>query len=235
MADVEVVKSDNSSEGDVLVINSSDDEDDEVFEVGEPATETTQSQLEVELSIERFYAAYKRSCNAMGRDTYANFFTGAQITGSSFRSPCRALLMRNDHIAYLNKSLNFISGSYSVLDASRPWMVYWITHSLELLNALPDQAMRARVINFLTKCQNTTGGFGGGPQQYSHLAPSYAAINTLAILQQDEGYQIVDREGMYRWLLRLKQPSGGFCMHEGGEVDVRYAQMRCGLSFVCLR
>ena len=37
-------------------------------------------------------------------------------------------------------------------------------------------------ISQIFRCQNKTGGFGGGPGQISHLAPTYAAINALAIL-----------------------------------------------------
>jgi protein farnesyltransferase subunit beta len=102
-------------------------------------------------------------------------------------------------------------------------MVYWILHALELLNSLPDDTTISRTIDFLSRCQNnTSGGFGGGPQQFSHLAPSYAAVSTIALLQREEGYKMINRQAMYEWLLRLKQPNGGFCMHEGGEIDVRF-------------
>lgn len=36
------------------------------------------------------------------------------------------------------KGLFHLSGGYQTLDASRPWIVYWILHALELLGALPD-------------------------------------------------------------------------------------------------
>lgn len=40
------------------------------------------------------------------------------------------------------------------------------------------------------RCQNTGGGYGGGPLQYSHLAPTYASINALVILG---AYESIDR------------------------------------------
>ncbi len=50
------------------------------------------------------------------------------------------------------------------------------------------------IINlYIVRCQNPTGGFGGGPFQYSHLAPTYAAVNALVILQSEEAYQIINR------------------------------------------
>lgn len=37
------------------------------------------------------------------------------------------------------------------------------------------------------------GGFGGGPGQLAHLAPTYAAVNALAIVGTEEAYGIIDR------------------------------------------
>ena len=45
----------------------------------------------------------------------------------------------------------------------------------------------------LRSCQNESGGFGGGPSQLSHVAPTYAAVNTIAILGIQEGYDMIDR------------------------------------------
>ena len=50
-----------------------------------------------------------------------------------------------------------------------------------------------RAINTLSACQNPTGGFGGGPYQFSHVAPTYAAVNTLAIIGTEEAYNVIDR------------------------------------------
>ena len=46
---------------------------------------------------------------------------------------------------------------------------------------------------FFNRCQHPSGGFGGGPIQFAHLAPTYAAINALVILQSTEAYKIIDR------------------------------------------
>lgn len=37
------------------------------------------------------------------------------------------------------------------------------------------------------------GGFGGGPGQFPHLAPTYAAVNALVILGTEEAYKVIDR------------------------------------------
>lgn len=71
--------------------------------------------------------------------------------------------------------------------------------------------------------QNSTGGFGGGHGQYSHLAGTYAAVLSLALVGGEEAYSLINRQQLWRWLGQLKQPSGGFQLCEGGEVDVRGA------------
>ena len=50
-----------------------------------------------------------------------------------------------------------------------------------------------RVVQFLSQCQHQDGGFAGGPGQLAHLAPTYAAILTLAILGTQEAYNCIDR------------------------------------------
>ncbi len=61
------------------------------------------------------------------------------------------------------------------LDASRTWLCYWILHGLVLLERpFPAQPDRDSIITFLASCQDPEGGFGGGPYQLPHLAPTYA-------------------------------------------------------------
>jgi len=84
------------------------------------------------------------------------------------------------------------------------------------------EAYECRAISSLQACQHPQGGFGGGHGQLAHLAPTYAAVNTLALFGDEEAFQIVDRKKMYQWMMSLKQADGGFLMHHGGEEDARY-------------
>lgn len=143
------------------------------------------------------------------------------------RKKISTTLRRDQTINFLLKGLKNLSEGYECLDASRPWLAYWILHSLELLNVAIEGQQRSEIINFLSRCQNTSGGFAGGPGQVSHLAPTYAAINALVILGQ-EALEIVDREKLVLWLDSLRQNDGSFIMHEGGEVDIR--GVYCALS-----
>ena len=49
------------------------------------------------------------------------------------------ILMRRRHVSYLHGGLHTLPSGFISLDASRPWICYWIVHSLALLQApLPD-------------------------------------------------------------------------------------------------
>ena len=44
-------------------------------------------------------------------------------------------LLREEHIEYLHEGLGELPAGYASLDAGRPWICFWIIHSLSLLNA----------------------------------------------------------------------------------------------------
>jgi protein farnesyltransferase subunit beta len=161
-------------------------------------------------------------------------------------------LDRQTHIEYLHHSLEELPAAFVAADASRPWMLYWalmglyllgedVTHyrdrSVTLQHQFPPLLglyisiymfvstliSTFRVIKTFSPMQNATGGFGGGHGQYSHLAGTYAAILSLALVGGEAAYSLIDRENMWSWLGRLKQANGGFQVCEGGEVDVRGA------------
>lgn len=50
------------------------------------------------------------------------------------------------------------------------------------------------MLETLSKCLATDqGGFCGGPFQIPHLAPTYAAISSIAILGTPEAYALINR------------------------------------------
>ncbi|KAJ5272732.1 hypothetical protein N7478_007857 [Penicillium angulare] len=140
-------------------------------------------------------------------------------------------LQRDDHVAFLYDSLEDYPAGFVILDASRPWMAYWGLTGLFLMGEDPTR-FRERLIDTLRPAQNSTGGFGGGRGQISHLAGSYAAVLSLAIVGGEDTYALIDRQAMWQWLGRLKQADGGFRVCEGGEEDVRGAY--CVMSIISL-
>ncbi|KAJ6096643.1 hypothetical protein N7486_007389 [Penicillium sp. IBT 16267x] len=149
------------------------------------------------------------------------FLKGIQNSQSGPFNACGVpALQRDAHVAFAYDSLEDYPPSFVILDASRPWMAYWGLASLFLMGEDPTR-FRERLSNTLRPAQNPTGGFGGGRGQISHLAGSYAAVLSLAIVGGEDAFALIDRQAMWRWLGRLKQADGGFRVCEGGEKDVR--------------
>ena len=156
----------------------------------------------------------------------------------------RCLLVRHRHVAYLRRGLERLSSGMACLDASRPWLCYWMLHGLELLGA-PPVDLGPRCVSFLRRCHalpretgagaadggnafvslgHGCGGFGGGPGQLSHCAPSYAAVLALCTIGTPAALAALQdcRVALYHFYLRMKsRHCGGFRMHRDGEVDAR--------------
>ncbi|URD91766.1 protein farnesyltransferase subunit [Musa troglodytarum] len=130
-------------------------------------------------------------------------------------------LWRDAHIEFLTRGLGLLGPSYHVLDANRPWLCYWIIHSIALLGEPLDSELEDSVVEFLSRCEDKYGGYGGGPGQMPHLATTYAAVNTLVTLGSEMALSSINRASMLKFLLRMKDSSGAFRMHDGGEIDVR--------------
>ncbi|XP_075222235.1 farnesyl transferase beta subunit [Lycorma delicatula] len=163
-------------------------------------TLTSSEQIKVEDTIDRFFQLF--------------------LMKSEIDPESPALYVKS-HVSFLKQYLTHLPTSYECLDSSRPWLCYWITHSLVLLNETLADEDKSHVAQFLARCQCEDGGFGGGPGQAAHLAPTYAAVNALVSLGTDEAYKVIDRQKLYKFLWSVKVPNGAFQMHVGGEVDIR--------------
>lgn len=150
--------------------------------------------------------------------------------------PSPLLLWRERHIKYLFHGLTSnLSRKFECLDASRPWLVYWMTHSLRLLDApipvVDEEDYSDRIITFLATCA-VDGGYGGGPGQAPHLATTYAAVMALANLKRPEALDSIDRRALLDFLRRLAIPSGAFALHEDGEVDIRAVYLAAAVAAI---
>ncbi|NWI62421.1 FNTB farnesyltransferase, partial [Todus mexicanus] len=134
------------------------------------------------------------------------------------------ILHREKHFHYLKRGLRQLTEAYECLDASRPWLCYWILHSLELLDEPIPQSVASDVCQFLSRCQSPQGGFGGGPGQHPHLAPTYAAVNALCIIGTEEAFGVIDRSGRRHRAGGVRPPAVG----SGGA-------RRSPLSLLCSR
>jgi len=108
-------------------------------------------------------------------------------------------------------------------------MIYWICHAMDVLGHeqwnYHHDSSEPKCLKFLEYCQCPEGGFCGAPNQAPHLVSSYAAILSIVLMGQEEGYKMVDREGMYKFLMRMRNPEikGSFLIHDKGECDMRAA------------
>ena len=187
-------------------------------------TETSTAQWELELTARSIYS---RAVSAGLADP-----TDAASPGDWETSV--AVLQREEHVAYLLKSLRRLSAGFVVLDASRCWLCYWIVHSLALLGEALPADLADDVVAFLALCQCADGGFGGGPGQMAHLAPTYAAVCCLADIATDAAAAVVHRNTMRDFLRRCKdERSRGFRMHDGGETDVRGCYTALAVAHLC--
>jgi protein farnesyltransferase subunit beta len=151
-------------------------------------------------------------------------------------------LLYDAHASYLQRALrrgddNKLSHSFVSLDSSRPWMIYWTLHACDLIGSLPDERVKEGIVSTLQACwDNNTGGFGGGPGQMAHCAPTYAAVLSLCIIATcppstnplptsvTEARNLLTkiRNPLRQWYRNLQiSKNGAYCMHIGGEMDVR--------------
>ena len=76
----------------------------------------------------------------------------------------------------------------------------------------------ADVASFLHSCQAGSGGYGGGPRQMAHLAPTYAAIASLVTLGGEAALDSIDRVAVLAFLQAMAVPpgqGGGFHVCQG--------------------
>lgn len=147
-------------------------------------------------------------------------YLAGNISGVEYNAHGVPHLDRRRHVDFLHKSLKRLPAGYVAMDASRPWMFYWVLSGLAAMGEDPSQ-YRERLISTVRPIQNPGGGFGGGNGQMSHLAPTYAILLSLVMVGGEEAFEVIDRKAMWKWLGSLKQPDGGFQMSVGGEEDVR--------------
>ncbi|KAF2025845.1 terpenoid cyclases/Protein prenyltransferase [Setomelanomma holmii] len=131
-------------------------------------------------------------------------------------------LQRDLHVKMLERALKTWPAQAAMMDASRPWIVYWSLQSMTALG-IDIHPYQKRVAHTFSLAQHPTGAFGGGYGQLPHLACTYAAVLSIAIVGGEATYQSVDRKTMWHFLGRMKQADGGFTMCEGGEEDIRGA------------
>ena len=136
------------------------------------------------------------------------------------------ILDKEGHSNFCEGNLFKLPRGVSSLSSGQPWLMYWLLHALNILDFEFSEELKSQVIVFIAECKSKiTGAFAGGPYQLSHLAPTYASLCTLISINSPSGYEIIDRKGIYNFMLSMKRKDllGAFKMHENGESDMRSA------------
>jgi len=183
---------------------------------------------------------------ATSTDSFLSCFDKAEVEG---------------HARFLLSGLSLLKPGFRSLDASRPWLLFWIVHGLSLLGieyegtgenltpaswypfspvteelarTLGGAPSKTSCLGFVASCQNSSGGYGGGPQQLSHVATTYAAVAALVVVGGRDALEQVDREALASFLGRMQvkhgKRKGAFTVHVGGEVDMRACYLVMAVS-----
>uniref|UniRef100_A0A1I8AJ98 Protein farnesyltransferase subunit beta n=1 Tax=Steinernema glaseri TaxID=37863 RepID=A0A1I8AJ98_9BILA len=180
-------------------------------------TETSEQQKKVEKMVREEYDRFLKRANSEMDEP------DAQLSPK---------LLKTVHSHYLLSSLERLSITYSTLDSSRSWMCYWALHSLRLLNCDVPCELKSRIVKFLETCKTSEGGYAGGPGQIAHLATTYAAVMALVTINTDEALASIDRKGLRRFILSVKNVDGSYALHKDGETDMRGAY--CALAVAAI-
>ncbi|CDO95659.1 unnamed protein product [Kluyveromyces dobzhanskii CBS 2104] len=133
-------------------------------------------------------------------------------------------LQKDFHKIFLEYWLNNpLPSGFKSLDASQPWLFYWIGNAFKTLNPnWLNTDQQNRIIDKLWYISPEGGPFSGGKHQLPHLAANYASINSIALCHDINNSIELNKNAIYGWLVSLKTPDGAFLTTRPvGERDVR--------------
>jgi geranylgeranyl transferase type-2 subunit beta len=130
---------------------------------------------------------------------------------------------------YVSKHLNYLQNLDKTRDKNsigfyfnehlKVSALYWGCSALNLLNNLSSHN-KSETINFLLKCQNPNGGFGGSIGQDSHITSTHYALLTLA---QFNSLNLISAEPIANYIKSLQNSDGSFKGDEYAETDSRFS------------
>jgi protein farnesyltransferase subunit beta len=104
-----------------------------------------------------------------------------------------------------------------------PWNPFYVLFPLRLVGydvTADFPSVQRGVLSYYAdhRCR---GMFAGFPDESLHLVYSYSGLCGICLLGMDEGYELIDRQAIYRQLLACKLPNGAFMSSVGMEHDLR--------------
>ncbi|CAN0038565.1 unnamed protein product, partial [Discosporangium mesarthrocarpum] len=108
--------------------------------------------------------------------------------------------------------------------------VYWGLMSMALMGRDLRKEMGAEeLVNWVMRCQDENGGFGGNEGHDPHILYTLSALQVLALLGELDR---VDKDKVASYVAGLQQPDGSFFGDQWGEVDTRFSY--CALSSMAI-
>jgi protein farnesyltransferase subunit beta len=167
------------------------------------------------------------------------------------------------HFNFAKQHIPQIPRGNTAIAAGMPWFSYWILNVLDMLTKNCPQLShdsKLKFIPFLEELQHPEGGFCGYPSGMQHVVSNYAAVMAIMALGIEEGYKIINRDGMKKFLRKLKVKNkenylydsrgnyvveqgdgitgykvhwpGSYQMHENGESDLRATYCALTVAYV---
>lgn len=91
-------------------------------------------QRRTEKSVLEKYSEYAESHPDLNECVHLSLYVEAGVENRQGTKSLRRLKLERDvHASYLARGLNYLSRWMVALDASKPWLTYWILHALDLL------------------------------------------------------------------------------------------------------
>ena len=164
---------------------------------------------------------------------------------------------RDKHVAYMNRFLGMLPSFLQSQDTNRITLVFFALSGIDLLGCLDkeiSQDTRDDWIDWIYSLQifdsvgdvggGSSGGGGGGdtllgfaggsctcgPGHHGHLAMTYTALASLAILGDDFGR--VHRHKIAKSLGQFQNADGSFKCTQDGEVDMRFVYCACCTAYM---
>uniref|UniRef100_A0A8C9GE34 Protein farnesyltransferase subunit beta n=1 Tax=Piliocolobus tephrosceles TaxID=591936 RepID=A0A8C9GE34_9PRIM len=165
---------------------------------------------------------------------------------SKYISLLNLQLEKEKHFKFCMNIFFFKNLKLNALEASKPWIFYWCIHSIHILynefeiekkiNKSTFSYIKKCIIYYLNKIQNDKkDAFGGGLNQYTHIATTYAAVCVFIYLHDEENnfLSFLDKKKIYTYILKLKCKNGCFRVHKNGEIDIRGTYCAIAICSMC--
>ncbi|AET40347.1 protein farnesyltransferase Ecym_5611 [Eremothecium cymbalariae DBVPG len=129
------------------------------------------------------------------------------------------------HKLYCDYSFtNTLPSRLTALDASQPWLLYWVGNSLKVMDETWfTEDYKRRIGEKIFAVMPDGGPFPGGLGQEPHLMTGYSTIGALCLCENyNDFWGRINTKAIYDWLMTLKTPDGGFKTTQPvGEVETR--------------